>query len=42
LLDLAESLRRHRDQIVREAVRDLGFTVKDSKAEVDVSIDRLI
>ncbi len=40
LLDLAESLRRHRDRIVQEALRDLRFTVKDSEAEVDVSIDR--
>jgi len=41
LLDLAESLRRQRDRIVREAVRELRFTIKDSEAEVDISIDRL-
>lgn len=41
LLDLAESLRAHRVQIVREAARDIKFTVKDSEVEVDTSIDRL-
>ncbi len=41
LLDLAESLGKHRMRIVREAVRDLKFTVKDSEAEVNISIDRL-
>jgi betaine-aldehyde dehydrogenase len=41
LLNLAESLREHRDQIVRAAVHDIQFTVKDVAAEVDISIDRL-
>ena len=41
LLDLAESLGKHRMRIVRAAVRELRFTVKDSEAEVGVSIDRL-
>lgn len=41
LLDLAESLGKHRMRIVREAVRELRFTIKDSEAEVNISIDRL-
>ena len=41
LLDLAESLGKHRMRIVRAAVRELRFTVKDSEAEVGVSIERL-
>jgi betaine-aldehyde dehydrogenase len=41
LLDLAESLGKHRDRIVQAAVRDIQFTVKDSELEVDTSIDRL-
>jgi len=41
LLALAESIRRNRMEIVRAAVADIGFTVKDSEQEVDASIDRL-
>ncbi len=41
LLELAESLLAHRDQIIRAAVHDIQFTVKDVAAEVDISIDRL-
>ncbi len=41
LLQLAESLRKHRDEIVAAAVHDIQFTVKDIAAEVDVSVDRL-
>ena len=41
LLDLAESLLAHRDPIIRAAVHDIQFTVKDVAAEVDISIDRL-
>lgn len=41
LLELAASLRRHRDEIVRAAVHDIQFTVKDIASEVDISIDRL-
>ena len=41
VMDLAESLRKHRAQIVREAVRDIKFTVKDSEVELDISVDRL-
>jgi betaine-aldehyde dehydrogenase len=41
LLQLAESLRKHRDEIVTAAVHDIQFTVKDIAAEVDVSVDRL-
>ena len=41
LLALAESIRRSRVEIVRAAVADIGFTVKDSEQEVDSSIDRL-
>ncbi|MDA8121043.1 MAG: aldehyde dehydrogenase family protein [Deltaproteobacteria bacterium] len=40
-LDLAESLRKHRARIVREAARDIKFTVKDSEAELDITTDRL-
>jgi succinate-semialdehyde dehydrogenase/glutarate-semialdehyde dehydrogenase len=41
LLQLAESLRKHRDEIVAAAVHDIQFTVKDIAGEVDVSVDRL-
>lgn len=41
VLELAECLGKHRARIAREAVRDLLFTVKDSEAEVDVTISRL-
>ena len=41
VLDLAESLGKHRQQIIRLAVKDLNFTVRDSAQEVDVAIDRL-
>jgi acyl-CoA reductase-like NAD-dependent aldehyde dehydrogenase len=41
LLELGESLLAHRDQIIRAAVHDIQFTVKDVAAEVDISIDPL-
>ena len=41
LLQLAENLRKHRDEIVAAAVHDIQFTVKDIAGEVDVSVDRL-
>ncbi len=41
VLALAESIRRNRVEIARAAVRDIGFTVKDSELEVDTTIDRL-
>lgn len=41
LLQLAESLQNHRDEIVRAAVHDIQFSVKDVASEVDVSVDRL-
>ncbi len=41
VLDLAESIREHREEFIRNAVADIQFTRRDSAAEVDVSIDRL-
>jgi acyl-CoA reductase-like NAD-dependent aldehyde dehydrogenase len=39
--ELGRSLARHKETLVSRAVRDLRFTVKDSAAEVDVTVDRL-
>jgi betaine-aldehyde dehydrogenase len=39
--ELGRSLARHKESLVSRAVRDLRFTVKDSAAEVDVTVDRL-
>jgi len=41
VMELSRSLQRHKDPIVDFAVRDLFFTVKDSRMEVDITIDRL-
>jgi succinate-semialdehyde dehydrogenase/glutarate-semialdehyde dehydrogenase len=41
LLALAEVIRKRRTEIVRSAVADIRFTVKDSELEVDTSIDRI-
>lgn len=41
LLALAKSIQKRRVEIVRAAVKDIQFTVKDSEVEVDTSIDRL-
>ncbi|HZW36281.1 MAG TPA: aldehyde dehydrogenase family protein, partial [Candidatus Deferrimicrobiaceae bacterium] len=38
---LGRSLARHKEALVSRAVRDLRFTVRDSAAEVDVTVDRL-
>jgi len=39
--ELGRSLARHKERLVSCAVRDLRFTVADSAAEVDVTVDRL-
>lgn len=41
VLDLAESIREHREEFIRRAVADIQFTWRDSSGEVDVSYDRL-
>jgi betaine-aldehyde dehydrogenase len=41
VMELSRSLQRHKESIVDFAVRDLSFTVKDSRKEVDITIDRL-
>jgi betaine-aldehyde dehydrogenase len=41
LLDLAESIGKHRKEIVQAAVKDIQFTVRDSEVEVLTSINRL-
>ena len=41
VLALARALEKHHDEVVDCAVRDLQFTVKDTKREVDTTIDRL-
>ncbi len=38
---LAESLRRHREEMAELAVRNLQFTAADSRKEVDITVDRL-
>jgi len=39
--DLCDSIVKNRDEIIRLAVEDLHFTVRDSTYEVDIVIDRL-
>jgi len=41
VLDLSRALKDHKEEIVRLAVKDLNFTVKDSVMEVDLAVDRL-
>lgn len=41
VLDLAESIRKRRGDIIDRAVRDIGFTVRDTAKEVDITVDRL-
>ncbi len=41
VLRLGDALREHGEQMVRLAVKDLRFTVKDCAREVDLAIDRL-
>jgi succinate-semialdehyde dehydrogenase/glutarate-semialdehyde dehydrogenase len=38
---LAEVLEKDRDRLVEVAVRNLRFTVRDSRKEVDITVDRL-
>lgn len=38
---LAESLGRHREEMVELAVRNLQFTAADSRKEVEITVDRL-
>ncbi len=39
--DLAKAIGRRRAEIVRQAVKDIGFTVRDSAKEADVAVNRL-
>jgi len=41
ILDLAESVRGHREEFIRRAVEDIQFTYRDTALEVDTSIHRL-
>ena len=41
VLDLAGALRERREEMVRRAVADIRFTVKDTAKEIDVTVDRL-
>ncbi|MGB7631595.1 MAG: aldehyde dehydrogenase family protein [Candidatus Deferrimicrobium sp.] len=41
ILDLAESIRAHREEFIRRAVEDIQFTYRDTALEVDTSINRL-
>jgi acyl-CoA reductase-like NAD-dependent aldehyde dehydrogenase len=41
ILDLGESIRAHREEFIRRAVKDIQFTRKDTALEVDTSINRL-
>ncbi|MEJ5349495.1 MAG: hypothetical protein WHS46_12500 [Desulfosoma sp.] len=41
VLDLRESLRQHREQLIELAVRNLQFTVRDTEKEVDITLERL-
>ena len=41
ILDLADSIAKHRGEIIAQAVRDIRFTVRDSATEVDIAVDRL-
>lgn len=39
--DLADVLRARREEVIRQAARDIRFTVKDSAKEVDIAVARL-
>jgi acyl-CoA reductase-like NAD-dependent aldehyde dehydrogenase len=39
--DLARAIGKRRHEIIGQAVRDIGFTVRDTAKEVDVAVDRL-
>ena len=41
VLDLADAIGKRRDAIIAQAVRDIGFTVRDTAKEVDIAVDRL-
>ena len=41
VLALSQALRKHREEMIDCAVRDLQFTVKDSAREADLTIERL-
>ncbi len=41
VLDLAVSIGKRRDEIIRQAVRDIHFTARDTAKEVDITVDRL-
>lgn len=41
VLSLAEALSERREEILRQAARDIQFTVKDTAAEIDIAIGRL-
>ncbi len=41
VLHLAEAIGDRRDEIIRQAVKDIRFTVRDTAKEVEVAIDRL-
>ena len=41
VLDLAVSIGNRRDEIIRQAVRDIRFTARDTAKEVDITVDRL-
>ncbi len=41
VLRLRQSLRENRERIAEQAVRNLNFTLRDSRKEVDVAVDRL-
>ncbi len=41
VLRLADALGEHREQIVELAVKDLRFTVRDCRREVDIAMERL-
>jgi betaine-aldehyde dehydrogenase len=41
VLDLSRAIKKHKEEIIRLAVKDLNFTVKDSVMEVDLAVDRL-
>ncbi|UCD46890.1 MAG: aldehyde dehydrogenase family protein [Deltaproteobacteria bacterium] len=41
VLDLAVSIGKRRDEIIRQAVRDIRFTARDTAKEVDITVDRL-
>ena len=41
ILDLRESIRAHREEFIRRAVKDIQFTRRDTALEVDTSLNRL-